>query len=94
MEEFTRRVIQIIQSIPPGSVMTYGQIAALAEKPGAARQVSRILSSCSEKYSLPWHRVINARYKISLPGLAGQKQRDLLEAEGVLVLGGIVHPAN
>ena len=45
MEVFTEHVIKIIQAIPDGRVMTYGQIAKVAGKPRAARQVSWILHS-------------------------------------------------
>lgn len=83
MQAFTEDVIHIIQSIPKGSVMTYGQIAALAGQPRSARQVSRILHGMSEKYHLPWHRVINSQGKISLTGEMGNRQRQLLEQEGV-----------
>ena len=68
MEVFTEHVIKIIQAIPDGRVMTYGQIAKVAGKPRAARQVSWILHSMSGKYKLPWHRVINAKGEISLKG--------------------------
>jgi alkylated DNA nucleotide flippase Atl1 len=40
---FQQRVLEIIRAIAPGSVLTYGQVAALAETPRAARQVGRIL---------------------------------------------------
>lgn len=81
MEPFTARVIALIARIPPGKVMTYGQVAAVAGNPRGARQVSRILHSCSEKYALPWHRVINARFQVSLPG---EEQIARLQAEGVV----------
>ncbi|MDP4172315.1 MAG: MGMT family protein, partial [Bacillota bacterium] len=59
MERFTERAMEIIKQIPAGKVMTYGQVARVAGSPRAARQVVRILHSMSEKYSLPWHRVLN-----------------------------------
>ena len=84
MQPFTEKVIKIIQNIPPGKVMTYGQIARLAGSPRGARQVVRILHSMSEKYKLPWHRVINSRGEI------GIKEEELyliqimsLESEGI-----------
>lgn len=80
MNLFTERVVRIIQAIPPGYVMTYGQIAASAGSPRGARQVVRILHSMSQKYNLPWHRVINAQGEISF---TEGNQRELLEAEGV-----------
>ena len=81
---FTRRVIDIIRSIPEGKVLTYGAVAAMAGNPRGARQVSRILHSSSDAYDLPWHRVVNAKGSISLgPGRGGEIQRGLLEKEGV-----------
>ena len=59
MTEFTARVIEVILSIPPGRVMTYGTVALYAGSPGGARQVVRILHTMTEKYELPWHRVIS-----------------------------------
>lgn len=86
MTPFTERVIKIIQNIPPGKVMTYGQIAKLAGSPRAARQVVRILHSMSRKYQLPWHRVINGKGQIAVKneGLY-QEQITILESEGVEV---------
>lgn len=66
MQPFTKAVIEQIQSIPPGKVMTYGGVAAAAGSPRAARQVVRILHSMSAKYDLPWHRVVNAKGEIAL----------------------------
>jgi methylated-DNA-protein-cysteine methyltransferase related protein len=80
MNEFTMRIVNIIQAIPPGYVMSYGQVAAAAGNPRGARQVVRILHSMSEKYELPWHRIINAKGEISF---SGKDQRGMLEAEGV-----------
>lgn len=84
MTAFTQRVIAIIQSIPEGKVMTYGQIAALAGSPRAARQVVRVLHSLSRKHQLPWHRVINAKGEIALQDEEAKSiQIFSLESEGV-----------
>ncbi|WP_238650880.1 MGMT family protein [Paenibacillus piscarius] len=84
MTPFTERVVRIIQSIPEGSVMTYGGIARAAGSPRAARQVVRILHSMSRKYKLPWHRVINAKGMISLTeDESASLQRLYLEGEGI-----------
>lgn len=85
MTDFTEQVLEIIKSIPFGRVMTYGQIAAYAGNPRGARQVSRILSSMSNKYGLPWHRVINSKGGISLTGDPGSTQGELLSSEGIEV---------
>ncbi len=84
LTRFTKRALQVIKGIPEGKVLTYGGVAALAGNPRGARQVSRLLHSMSEKYDLPWHRVINARGKISLkPSHGYELQRALLESEGI-----------
>lgn len=84
MESFTDRAVKIIKSIPPGKVMTYGQIAKFSGQPRGARQVVRILHSMSGKHQLPWHRVINAKGEI---GLKNNEmywvQKELLESEGI-----------
>ncbi|REB07983.1 DNA methyltransferase [Sporosarcina sp. BI001-red] len=89
MNPFTEKVIHAIQSIPPGYVMTYGQVAAAAGNRRGARQVVRVLHSMSASHHLPWHRIINAKGGISTPADAeekGSRQRQLLEAEGVSFL--------
>lgn len=84
-DPFTKRVIEVLGRIPHGRVATYGQIAALAGNPRAARQVVRILHSCSRSHNLPWHRVINTRGRISLaPGDGFELQRAMLSDEGVV----------
>jgi len=81
---FSQRVIEIIRKIPEGRVTTYGQIAVMAGNRFAARQVVRILHSCSGKETLSWHRVINSKGTISLGGEGYKMQRRLLEAEGII----------
>lgn len=83
-DTFHLRVIRIIRKIPRGKVAAYGQIAALAGDPRAARQVVRTLHSSTEKNKLPWHRVVNGKGTISLPrGHGYELQKALLESEGV-----------
>lgn len=83
-ETFEQRIIKILKKIPKGKVATYGQIAAMAGNPRGARQVVRILSACSQKEKLPWHRVINRLGQISLPPHDGYEiQKALLEAENI-----------
>jgi methylated-DNA-protein-cysteine methyltransferase-like protein len=86
VSEFKRRVLTLVKAIPPGRVCTYGQIALLAGKPGAARQVGMILHGCSHADGeVPWQRVINAQGGISTYKVGwGELQRALLEAEGVV----------
>jgi methylated-DNA-protein-cysteine methyltransferase-like protein len=77
---FTFRAAELIRSIPKGKVATYGQIAGMAGDPRGAREVVRVLRT---QKNLPWHRVLAAGGRITLPGQGGARQRKLLEAEGV-----------
>ncbi len=66
-------------------VATYGLVAEYAGNRCGARQVVRILSSSSDKYQLPWHRVVNRKGEISPRSSMGHLfQRQLLEEEGVV----------
>lgn len=85
MTPLTQQIIRVIKAIPPGKVMTYGQVAEAAGNPRAARQVVRVLHAMSANHCLPWHRVVGAGGRISLPDECGfNEQRALLEAEGVM----------
>ncbi|WAH44579.1 MGMT family protein [Alicyclobacillus fastidiosus] len=88
MNPFTFRVVQIIQNIPEGKVMTYGQIARLAGSPRGARQVVRVLHSMSKSYKLPWHRVINSKGQLGLKDESYMVQKLSLEMEGVQFTSG------
>ena len=84
LQPFTAEVVRIFKEIPPGRVVTYGQVARLAGSPRAARQVVRILHTMSEKHQLPWHRVVNAKGEIAVPDDESRElQRMLLESEEV-----------
>jgi methylated-DNA-protein-cysteine methyltransferase-like protein len=74
-----------IRRIPKGKVSTYGDVARAAGFPGCARQVVWALRGSAR--GLPWHRVVGAKGKISLPGENGLEQRFRLEAEGVVFHG-------
>ena len=74
-----------LAAVPPGRVATYGQLAAWAGRPGAARWAGTCLRQLPGDTRLPWHRVIGAGGKISLPeGSPGhQEQVARLRAEGI-----------
>ncbi len=79
------KILAVVRRIPRGRVATYGQVAALANLPGQARQVGYALHALPFGSRVPWHRVINAKGEIS-PRTWGEShitQRDLLEAEDV-----------
>ena len=81
-------IYKIIKKIPRGRVATYGQIAALAGMPRAARQVGYALRATPDSVKIPWHRVVNAQGRVSMRLKDWQSggddlQKILLEAEGV-----------
>ena len=80
---FHQRVYALIARIPPGKVITYGEIAACLGSPGGGRTVGWAMRQCPE--GLPWYRVLNAQGRPALrPGSGAELQRALLEAEGVV----------
>ena len=86
MTDTTRRIMEQILAVPKGRVSCYRDIALKAGLPNGARQVARVLHSLSEKYDLPWHRVIRADGSIALKEGEGKElQINLLRAEGVAV---------
>jgi O-6-methylguanine DNA methyltransferase len=86
MSIFTRRVLSVVRRIPPGRVSTYGDVAAVAGKPRAARAVGNIMRDCSAR-DVPCHRVIAAAGRLGGYGGRLEMKRALLRAEGVLVAG-------
>ncbi len=82
---FYERVYEFVREVPPGHVVTYGQVALHLGAPAAARAVGYALSSLRPGNDVPWWRVINAQGGISLKNRGPQAdlQRELLENEGV-----------
>ncbi|MFP4311719.1 MAG: MGMT family protein [Nitriliruptoraceae bacterium] len=76
---FARRVQSVVASIPAGQVLTYGEVAAEAGAPGAARAVGHVLAAAGA--ALPWWRVVAATGRL-VPGLE-EEQAARLRAEGV-----------
>lgn len=80
-------MLDVVRSVPSGTVVTYGQVALLAGNMHAARQVGAVLHGISDaEDDVPWHRVINASGGISTFKVgAGELQVALLRSEGVEV---------
>jgi methylated-DNA-protein-cysteine methyltransferase-like protein len=90
-EAFNMRVWELVRKVPSGKVATYGQIALMLPPPAGVdfesyrafgpRWVGGAMAACPD--DVPWQRIINSQGKISeRPG--AQKQRILLEAEGIV----------
>jgi O-6-methylguanine DNA methyltransferase len=80
------RVLSIVRRIPPGRVATYGDVAALAGRPRAARAVGNIMRGC-RRPDVPCHRVIAANGRLGGYGGSELLKRSLLVAEGVPIAG-------
>lgn len=59
MSFFTTQVKAVVQKIPPGSVMTYQEVAKAAGNPKAARAVANIMAKNYDP-NIPCHRVIRS----------------------------------
>jgi methylated-DNA-protein-cysteine methyltransferase related protein len=80
------RIRQVVLKIPRGHVMTYGDVAAAAGMPGAARTAGYAMRALGR--TVPWQRVLGRRdarsAHITIRDLRGRaEQRRLLEQEGV-----------
>lgn len=85
-DTFEARVEQLLLSLRPGEVVTYGEVAAEAGHPGAARAVGRLLADSGGSY--PWWRVVTVTGRL-VPGHEVE-HGERLEAEGVAVVDGRV----
>lgn len=83
------RVLSAVRRIPPGRVATYGDVAAMAGRPRAARAVGNIMRGCGRP-DVPCHRVIAATGRLGGYGGSEILKRSLLVAEGLTVSGGRV----
>ena len=86
MTPFIARVLAVVRRIPAGRVATYGDVAAIAGRPGAARAVGNIMRNCKAR-DVPCHRVIAAQGQIGGYGGHTASKRALLQAEGLTVHG-------
>ena len=85
LTDFERAVVTVLLATESGDVMSYGDVAAEAGHPGAARAVGGVLRRIE---GLPWWRVVNAAGRL-IPH-DPDRQAALLRAEGTAVAGGRV----
>ncbi len=84
MADFAEQIYEYVAQIPSGRVMTYGQLAALAGSPRAARMVGGVAHFGPEE--LPWHRVVNKQGGLASGFHGGRsEQARRLRSEGVAV---------
>jgi methylated-DNA-protein-cysteine methyltransferase-like protein len=83
---FEDRVDAVLKRLRPGEVVTYGEVAEEAGKPGAARAVGRLLATVDADW--PWWRVVTSNGRL-VPGHEVEHERRL-RAEGVEIRNGKV----
>jgi methylated-DNA-[protein]-cysteine S-methyltransferase len=84
---FQRAVLETVLAIPRGEVRTYGEVAAAAGYPGAARAVGEVMRTNRIPVLIPCHRVVRAGGDTGRYSPDPRFKRELLAAEGALVDG-------
>ncbi len=82
-------MLRLLSRLPVGKVATYGDLARLAGRPGAARAVGTIMRNARVS-GLPYHRVVAARGRLGGYGGSERIKAGLLAAEGHIVRRGRV----
>lgn len=88
-DDFTARVLAVVAALPPGVLLTYGEVAVEAGRPGAARAVGRIMARHGGQ--VPWWRVVPASGRLATP--VADRQAAALAREGVVVHEGRIRRA-
>lgn len=87
--DFRAKIKSLIAQVPAGQVTTYGDLAALAGQPTAARVVGGVAHFGDE--NLPWHRLVNRTGGLAAGYHGGRRaQAEHLAAEGVVCENGSV----
>lgn len=81
LPSFDARVYEVVRSVPAGSTITYGEVAALVGSPRAARAVGNAMARCPLFPAVPCHRVVRAADGWSGWGGDDELKRRLLAAE-------------
>ena len=80
MNSFFEQVYGIVERIPYGRVVSYGQIARMLGRPRSAREVGWAMRCCPEH--LPWQRVVMSDGSVT-GGAYADLRRTILENENV-----------
>lgn len=85
LSEFVEQVLDVVDQIPRGQVMSYGEVADVLGV-GAARQVGTVMRKYG--YRVPWWRVVRSDGSITSPLMVEAATH--WEAEGTPMRGGKV----
>jgi len=86
LTEFTQAILDVVDAIEPGDIMTYGEVASEINQPGAARAVGSVLRRHGSE--VPWWRVVAASGRL-VPG-SERRHAKHLAADGIAVKNGRV----
>ncbi len=88
-DTFSARVYRVAAQIPKGKVATYGQLARLVGRPGAARAVGSAMRTNKDRNAVPCHRVVGANGALTgyAYGDGTRTKRNMLLREGVKFRG-------
>jgi len=76
-----RGILEVVRAIPYGELWTYGDVAAAAGRPGAARAAGSTLAHCPIEVFVPCHRVVPAGPGLGSYGGAEDRRATLLRLE-------------
>ncbi|MBQ6335260.1 MAG: methylated-DNA--[Erysipelotrichaceae bacterium] len=79
-DELAYAILSIVEEVPAGKVVTYGQLATMIGRPQNSRLAGTVLSRASLYGDYPCHRVVNHSGRLA-PGF--EQQEELLRSEGV-----------
>ena len=80
-------IYSVVNKVPHGKLVSYGAVAQAAGLFRGARLVGWALKALPPDTQVPWHRVINKQARISIinPRIPAQRQKELLEEEGIVI---------
>lgn len=87
MDRFHEDILSVVRSIPPCTVVSYGQLAAYVGAPRASREAGWAMHALGKSPDFPWWRVLGGTGQITMPEKADatpEQQQKLLEKEGVV----------
>jgi len=83
-----QKIWKTVCKVPRGKVSSYGFIADLSGLPGRARLVGKVMQYAPDEMKVPWYRILRSNGQLAFAAGSEQaeKQKGLLQEEGVIVL--------
>ncbi len=83
--DFTKQIAQVLRDIPPGSVLTYNEIADKLESKAVTASVAKAINQNTIPIIVPCHRAVASNNELNnyVGGL--ERKKNLLKFEGVKI---------